>query len=132
MNVEISTDPARLDFSWIVPTIQRSYWGGHLSISAILRACDNSLCLGAYLEGQQVGFLRILTDKAIISTVTDLIVSDQHQRKGIGTALMRWALAHPDVWKTSVILRTRDAEKFYAKLGFVAIGGGVMQRDPST
>ncbi len=128
--LEISSDPARLDFGWLTRTLQHSYWGEHLSVASILKACDHSLCLGAYLEGQQVGFLRIITDRAIISSVTDLIVSDRHQRKGVGTALMRSALAHPDVWKTSVILRTRDAAEFYAKFGFVPIGGGVMQLDP--
>lgn len=128
--LEISSDPARLDFGWISRTLQASYWGEHLSVAAILKACDHSLCFGAYIEGQQVGFLRIITDRAIISSVTDLIVSDRHQRKGVGTALLKAGLAHTDVCKTAVILRTRDAAEFYAKFGFVAIGGGVMQKDP--
>lgn len=127
----ISTDPARLDMRWVITTIRSSYWGEWLTPIQIMRACDHSLCFGAYSEdGKQIGFARFVTDHATFSSLTDLVVDEQWQRKGVGTALMRHALDHPHIKTTICILSSRDARDFYAKFGFLHVGGRVMQKAP--
>jgi len=117
----ISADPALLNHAWVIHALRASYWGGDLTPLQVLRAIDRSLCFGAYVTNprEQVGYCRIVTDGVTFSTVTDLIVGEKWQHQGIGTALMRAALAHPEVAPTICVLQTRDATKFYTRLGFM-------------
>lgn len=87
-------------------------------------AFANSLCiLGAYEEGRLVGFLRAVGDGASILFIQDIVVHPEHQRRGIGTALMRAILGrYPAVYQTE--LATDNTEKtvaFYRSLGFVPL-----------
>lgn len=127
----ISTDPSKIDMRWVITTLRSSYWGEWMTPIQIMRACDHSLCFGAYLNsGEQVGIGRFVTDRAVFSSLTDLAVDELWQRKGVGTAIMRAALEHPHIHPTICILYSRDACDFYAKFGFIHIGGQVMKRAP--
>jgi GNAT superfamily N-acetyltransferase len=132
----ISTDPAKLDMRWVITTLRASYWGEWLTPIQIMRACDHSLCFGAYVAephlqaGRQIGIGRFVTDRATFSSLTDLAVDEMWQRKGVGTAIMRAALDHPHIKTTICILSSRDARDFYAKFGFLHVGGQVMKRAP--
>lgn len=108
LSIEISTDPKRLDIDWIVTQLRGSYWGGHLTPTQIAAAVSRSLCFGAYVDGKQVGLVRVVTDGAIFSSVTDVIVQEDMRGKGIGSALIKAVVAHPEVGPTYCILRARE------------------------
>jgi len=61
---EINCDPARLDIEAIHNFLTQSYWSPGIPRSVVERAIANSVCFGAYCEGEQVGFARVVTDKA--------------------------------------------------------------------
>ncbi len=79
----------------------------------------NSLCLSA-LDGQeQVGFARLVTDQATFAWLCDVFVLPSHRGMGLGRALARCAVEHPDVSGVRrVMLATRDAHGIYEPLGF--------------
>src|SRR6478735_8064970 len=95
--VEISFDLSRIDFGKTSEVIKASYWGAQRSDDLNRRAFDNSLCLGAYLDGQQVGFARVVTDYACFAYVCDVIVWPEQRGLGIGKKLMQALLDHPDL-----------------------------------
>lgn len=116
---EISTDRARLDLDVIYGFLTTSYWGQGRTRETVERALANSICFGIYKDGAQVGFGRVVTDRAIFAYLADVFVLPAYRGQGLGKALVRAMLDHPDVrGLPAVLLRTRDAHSLYAQCGF--------------
>ena len=123
MEIEISTDPQLLDVELICRWLaEESYWAVGIPREVVQRAIANSLCFGAYLDGQQVGLARVVTDRATFAWVADVFVLDGYRSRGYGKALVAAVLAHPDLQGLRrVMLATRDAHGLYAQYGFTPI-----------
>jgi GNAT superfamily N-acetyltransferase len=116
---EISTDPARFDVTAIHAFLTQSYWSPGVPRSTIERAIANSLCFGAFWQGQQVGFARMVTDRATFAYLCDVYVLEAHRGHGLAQELMNHIVRHPDLQGLRrMMLATRDAHGLYAKYGF--------------
>ena len=117
--LDISTDPARLDLDLIHRTLASSYWAAGRTREVIERSIRHSLCFGAYADGRQVAFARVITDRAVFAYLADVFVVPGYRGRGIGKALVGGIVAHPDLAGLRVfLLRTRDAHGLYARFGF--------------
>jgi len=118
--LHISTDPAALDVTLIHQFLsEQSAWALGISRATVERAIANSLCFGAYLEGRQVGFARVTTDRATFAYLADVFVVEAERGKGVSKALMAAVLAHPDLQGLRrFMLATSDAHALYARYGF--------------
>ena len=111
-----------MDVDAIHAYLTRSYWCEGISKELVAKAMAGSLCFGL-LEGlRQVGFARVVTDRATYAYLCDVYVLEEYQGRGLGTWLMRELMTHPDLqglrrWG----LVTRDAHRLYEKLGFTAL-----------
>lgn len=78
---------------------------------------NSTLVISAWYEERLVGVVRVLSDKIIRSTIHDLVVDPEFQRKGIGAELLkRCILTYPN---TEWIVQTNDnTEEYYLKNGF--------------
>ncbi len=116
---EIATDPARLDIGAIHEFLASSYWAKGRSRATVEQSIAHSLCFGVYRRGQQVGFARVVSDRAVFAYLMDVFVLPDHRGRGVGTALIRAVLAHPALQGLRLFaLRTRDAHGLYAQFGF--------------
>ena len=116
---EISDDPARLDVGLIHGFLAASYWAEGRSRETVERSIANSLCFGVYYGGQQVGFARVVSDRAVFAYLMDVFVLPEHRGRGVGKSLIREVLSHPDLQGLRLFaLRTRDAHGLYAQFGF--------------
>ena len=118
-DITISTDPALLDLDVIHGFLKTAYWCEGLPRDVIERAIHNSLCFGVYDAGRQIGFARLITDRATYAYLADVFVLPSHRGRGISKRLMQAIVAHPDVqglrrWS----LLTRDAHGLYEQFGF--------------
>ena len=118
-DVVVSTDPGRLDLDVIHGYLTRSYWAVGIPRDVVERAVRRSLCFGAYLDGRQVGFARVISDYVTFAYVSDVFVLPAHQGQGVGQRIMAAIMAHPDLqglrrWT----LFTRDAHGLYRRFGF--------------
>jgi len=86
---EISTDRNRLDKALIHDFLASSYWAKGIPRKIVERAIKNSLCFGAYCEGKQVGFARVISDFATIAYVADVFVVPEHRGRGVSKLIMR-------------------------------------------
>ncbi len=125
VEVEISFDPGRIDFAATSEVIKQSYWGAQRSDDIHRRAFDNSLCVAAFMDGEQVGFARVITDYACFAYLCDVIVWPDRRGAGIGKKLIQALLDHPDLaavggWS----LRTADAHSLYTGFGFEVASDG--------
>ena len=87
----------------------------------LAQALTHSLAIYLARDGEKiVGLVRLIGDDFSLVFVQDLIVLPSYQRQGIGSALMKQALAdYKDVYQ--VQLATEQTEKnlgFYRSLGF--------------
>ncbi len=115
----LSADPARLDLAAIHGYLAASYWAPGLPLDVLRRAIAGSVCLGVYRGTEQVGFARVITDRATFAYLCDVFVLDAHRGRGLGAWLVQAAAAHPDLqglrrW----VLVTRDAHGLYERFGF--------------
>ena len=69
--------------------------------------------------GRLVASARAVSDGAKHAWVYDVVVADGARGRGLGDAVMRLLLDHPAVRGARYVhLQTRDAQPFYARLGF--------------
>lgn len=116
---EITCDKSRLDIEAIHRFLAQSYWSPGIPRAVIERAIENSLCFGLLLERQQVGFARVITDKATFAYLADVYVLLEHRGKGLSLRLMEQIIRHPDLQGLRrFMLGTRDAHSLYEKFGF--------------
>lgn len=124
MNLEISTDRQRLDVAVIHEFLsERSYWAQGRPLEVTQRAIEHSLCFGAYAEGQQIAFARVVTDYATFAWLADVFVVEAYRGQGVGKALLKAVLDHPDLQQMRrTVLATRDAHTLYSQFDFKPLG----------
>ena len=119
---EIEDARERLDFAQIHAWLRETYWSPGIERERVERAARfSSLVVGAYHHesGAQVGYLRVISDRATFAYFCDVYVDAAHRGQGLARAMARFALAHPEHqglrrW----LLVTRDAQAVYAGVGF--------------
>ena len=127
----ISDQTSLLQVDRIHAMLLTSYWANARSREAIEKSIQNSLCVGVYSEGVQIGFARCVTDYATIYWLCDVIVDEAYRGRGIGKALMEAILSHEQLQGLSGILATRDAHGLYAQHGFAVADPGRFMRKPA-
>ena len=115
----ISTDPARIDLAAVHGYLSRSYWAPEIPIALVKRSLEHSVCFGIYRGDEQVGFGRVITDRATFGYVGDVYVLEAHRGRGLSKWLMECVDAHPELqgfrrW----VLVTRDAHDLYRRFGY--------------
>ncbi len=120
----VSTDRDRVDLDVVHRYLsEESYWARGRSRAVQRRANEMSpLVIGAYLDDRQVGFARMVTDFAAFGYLCDVFVLPDHQGSGVGTAMVKTIVEHPDVaelqWQ---LLATDDAHQIYSKVGYTPL-----------
>lgn len=119
---EISFDPARQDLVAIHAFLSESYWAKGIPMEVVRRAIAGSLCVGAFDAGRQVGFARLVTDRATFAYLADVYVLPAQRGGGLARQMLEALFAHPDVQGLRrLMLATRDAHGLYERLGFRAL-----------
>jgi GNAT superfamily N-acetyltransferase len=119
----ISTDRSLLDLRFVHEYLRTSYWEAGVPEEVVRRSVENSLCFGVYSDEEQVGFARVVTDRATFAYLADVFVLEEHRGRGLGKWLVEVVLSHPELrglrrW----MLATRDAHELYRKYGFAELG----------
>lgn len=115
----ISCDRDKLDLGTVHGFLSTSYWSPGLPIDVLRRAIAGSLCFGLYHGNAQVGFARVVTDKATFAYLCDVFVLEEHRGKKLGRWLMESVASHPDLQGLRrFVLVTRDAHGLYDQFGF--------------
>lgn len=112
--------PSETDLDAIHAVLRETYWSPGIPRETVARACAHSMCAIARDEkGKLIGFARLVTDRATFAWLCDVIVLPGKQGRGLGRALVRTFLDHPELqglrrW----LLGTKDAHGVYEPLGF--------------
>jgi GNAT superfamily N-acetyltransferase len=120
----VSTDPARLDVEAIHSFLsEESYWARGRTLETVRRSVENSLPFGLYRgESRQVGFARLITDRATFAWLADVYVLGEERGRGLGKWLAECVVSHPElVGLRRWVLATKDAHGLYRPLGFTEL-----------
>lgn len=110
-----------------------THWGRSRSLEQIERMLNGTnLCFSVRYEGQLVAFCRMLTDFVFRGSIWDILVHPDHQGKGIGSKLIRYALTHPAVKDIPIITSySSNLVPFLKRHGFETQEGLlILQRVP--
>jgi GNAT superfamily N-acetyltransferase len=119
----ISADVGAMDLDAIHAYLSGSYWAKEIPKQRLAKALSGSLCFGVFSEeNAQVGFARVVTDRATFAYLCDVYVLEEHRGRGLAAWLMEAVVAHQDLQGLRrFVLATRDAHGLYEKFGFVPL-----------
>jgi GNAT superfamily N-acetyltransferase len=115
----ISTSGQRVDLDTIHDFLQAAYWCRGIPREIVARSIEHSLVFGLYHLDTQVGFARVVTDRATFAYVCDVFVLPDHRGLGLGRWLMETVMRyHALQGLRRWVLLTRDAHNLYRTVGF--------------
>jgi GNAT superfamily N-acetyltransferase len=127
--VTVSADDSLLDIDTIHRWLSEdAYWSLGRSRDTVERSLRQSVNLGAYehedgsARPTQVGFLRMVTDRATFAWLCDVYVDPVVRGRGVGRALVGEAHRLLGGWGVKrALLATADAHELYAEYGFAPL-----------
>jgi N-acetylglutamate synthase-like GNAT family acetyltransferase len=125
-SLEVDTDRHRLDVGLIHNFLAHSsHWARGIPLATLNRAIAHSICFGLYKDGAQIGFARVVSDRATFAYLADVFVVDAERGDGLGQWLIESILSDPHLgglrrW----LLVTRDAQHLYRRCGFTDLASG--------
>ena len=127
-----TSDTSKVDVALVHRWLsEESYWAKGIPLDVVRRSIANSICFSIHHKTDgQVGFARVITDRASFAYLADVFLLTPHRGKGLSKQLMTFIQAHPDLqglrrW----LLATRDAHALYAQYGFFPpVPGRLMER----
>jgi GNAT superfamily N-acetyltransferase len=86
------------------------------------KSLDNSLCFSLLEGNRQIGFARVISDRATFAYLADVFVLAEYRGKGLAKWMIECILNHSELqglrrW----LLATRDAHELYRKYGFTPL-----------
>ena len=100
----------------------QSYWAKGIPINLVKKSIRNSICFGVYVEKQQVGFARVISDKATFAYIADVFVLEEYRGQGYSSVLMQAITNHKKFQNfRRWMLVTTDAHFLYQKFGFTVV-----------
>ncbi len=126
----ISDDPSKIDILVVHQYLSKeSYWAKDIPLEVVRKSINNSLCFGLYTANKQVGFARLVTDKATFAYLADVFILPEHRGKGLSKWLMQTIHAHRHLqglrrW----LLGTKDAHTLYEQFGWTRFGDEQKER----
>ena len=118
----VTCDPTKMDLAVIAEFLGSSYWAKGIPPATVEKSLAHSLCF-ALLDGErQIGFARVISDRATVAFLNDVFVLPEYRGKGLSKWLIECVTHHTELqglrrW----MLATRDAHGLYEKFGFTAL-----------
>jgi len=108
------------DFKRVTEMLSTSYWVPGIEEQKLRTAFENSAVVVAAYDGDyQMGCCRAVSDKMRFAYLMDVFVDEKYRRKGHGQEMIKFLLKAPELEPVRhICLLTRDAHKFYEKVGF--------------
>ena len=120
--ITISTDKTKLNVPFIQDFLKDIYWAAGRTIDEVQTTIDSSFCFGIYLDEEQIGFARVVTDYVVFAYLMDVFIAEEHRGNGYSSILIDAMMNEPvlkniKIWR----LATSDAHFLYEKFGFKAL-----------
>ena len=120
--ITVSTDKTKLNVAFIQNFLKDIYWAAGRTIEEVQTTIDASVCFGIYLDDEQIGFARVITDYVVFAYMMDVFIDEKHRRKGYSSILIKTIMEEPQLQQVKIWrLATSDAHFLYEKFGFSSL-----------
>ncbi|WP_163408960.1 GNAT family N-acetyltransferase [Flavobacterium ajazii] len=120
--ISVSTDKTKLDVRFIQNFLKDIYWAAGRTIEEVKTTIDASVCFGIYLDDEQIGFARVITDYVVFAYLMDVFIDEKYRGKGYSSILIDAMMNEPQLQEVKIWrLATTDAHFLYEKFGFTAL-----------
>lgn len=117
--ISVSTDKNKLNVPFIQNFLKDIYWAAGRTIDEVQTTIDASFCFGIYLNENQIGFARVITDYIVFAYMMDVFIDEKHRGKGYSSILIEAMMKEPQLQQVKIWrLATSDAHFLYEKFGF--------------
>jgi len=96
-----------------------SYWAKGISYAWVDHSLTHSFCVGAFIDDQQVGFGRVITDYYTFAWFADFMVLPEFRGVGVSKKILAHIFEQP--WSKRLrrkMLNTADAHGLYRQFQF--------------
>jgi GNAT superfamily N-acetyltransferase len=118
--VIIKTGKENMDVTMIHRFLSEdSYWAKDISYELVERSLSNSFCIGAFVNGEQVAFGRVITDYYTFGWFADFFVLPVYRGEGISKKILSHIMEQS--WSKRLrrmMLNTSDAHGLYRQFQF--------------
>ena len=115
----VTCDPRKQDLDVIHGFLTQTYWAKGISKETVRKSIESSLCFALLHKDEQIGFARVISDRATIAYLGDVFVLESYRGRGLSKWLMECVSAHPDLQSLRRwMLATSDAHGLYQQFGF--------------
>jgi GNAT superfamily N-acetyltransferase len=127
----LDDNPARIDRAAVHRFLSgEAYWALGRAREVVDELIDGAArVVGLYHDAEQIGFVRVVSDRHTMAYVADVYVLPEHRGRGLGAKMFTFAvlegpIAHVRKWG----LHTRDAHELYRRFGLGDPDGRYMER----
>jgi GNAT superfamily N-acetyltransferase len=118
----ITSDKNRLDIVYITDFIAQTYWAKDRTMENMRTCIEHSLNFGMFLDEQQIGYARVVTDYCQFAYLMDVFIDEKYRGNGYSKMLMKHVLECDALKDVRVIrLATADAHGLYKQFGFTEL-----------
>lgn len=119
MSITISTDNSKLNIDFIHQFLTKAYWSKGRTKEEVQNSIEHCLNFGVYLNGEQIGFARLLTDYTVFAYLMDVFIIENYRGNGYSKQLIKTIVEHSELQKVHRwMLATKDAHGLYKQFGF--------------
>ncbi|MGY3794026.1 GNAT family N-acetyltransferase [uncultured Aquimarina sp.] len=119
MSITISTDNSKLNIDFIHQFLTNAYWSKGRTKEEVQNSIEHCLNFGVYLNGEQIGFARLLTDYTVFAYLMDVFIIENYRGNGYSKQLIKTIVEHSELQKVHRwMLATKDAHGLYKQFGF--------------
>lgn len=118
MGYLFSDEAAMMQPEQILALLRPTPWAAHYTPEIVAGVLANSVCMGAFYQGEQIAFGRCVTDATTVFYLEDVVVHPAHRGRGVGQMLLRLLLERKPICDLKGILVTEDAFSLYERFGF--------------
>lgn len=118
----ITTDRTQVDTALVAEFLASSYWAKGIPAATVRKSIENALCFLVFDGERQVGFARVITDRATFAYIGDVFIIEACRGRGLSKWMMECIMGHPELqglrrW----VLATADAHGLYEQFGFTPV-----------
>lgn len=111
-------DKGKINLNAVHNLLKQSHWAQNRPLEIIAKSIETSLCFSIYHNDVQIGFARVISDYAVYSLISDVIIDEKYRGNGLGKKFINFISNHPYIKDTSKVLWTRYAENLYLQCDF--------------
>lgn len=117
--IEIREGFDNMDFNAVTQMLSRAKWSEGISEAEVRQGARfSALVVGAFEDGRQVGYARVISDRTRFAYISDVYVDDSCRGRGVASKMVRDLLANETLKDVYQWCLKSAADELYTKIGF--------------